>query len=147
MCISRLKAAINFSCTLLHNSTILLMNKAQAQNCILQFLFSTGYTIHITVYFYIACYLEYTGSCYYIINLKLVKVQVHLSVGFSFAKLLRNFCRTEPKFCFRCVKFVREITALCAILRKNHFAQNLPDPVLRNSAISHCSHNIMIHFL
>ena len=62
------------------------------------------------------------------------------------------FAERNAKFCFRCEKILREITTLCAILRKNHFAQNFVIPhlrnlVLRNSAISQCSLYIMIHFL
>ena len=50
----------------------------------------------------------------------------------------KTFAERNAKFCFGCVKFLREITALCAIFRKNHFAQNFVIPHLLNPVLRNC---------
>ena len=53
-------------------------------------------------------------------------------LGFPFAKLLRNFCGTKRKIFFLCASVLRKKTTICAIIRKSHFAQNCPIPLLQN---------------
>ena len=58
-------------------------------------------------------------------------------IGFPFAKLLRNFCGTKRKiFLSLRISFARKKTTICAIIRKSHFAQNCPIPLLRNSSFA-----------
>ena len=56
-------------------------------------------------------------------------------LGFPFAKLLPNFCGTKRKmFLSLCISFARKKTTICAIIRKSHFTQNCPIPLLQNSS-------------
>ena len=57
---------------------------------------------------------------------------VAMELGFPFPKLLHNFCRTKRKLFLS----LREKTTICAIIRKSHFAQNCPIPLLRNSSFA-----------
>ena len=59
-------------------------------------------------------------------------------IGFSFAKLLRNFCGTKRKILLLLCKTFAQITSLCTILRKNHFAQNFIIPHLCNPVLRNC---------
>ena len=60
-------------------------------------------------------------------TIMLGQVQGVPRIGFPFAKLLRNFCGTKRKIFLS----LREKTSICAIIRKSHFAQNCPIPLLR----------------
>ena len=67
-----------------------------------------------------------------------------IQVGFSFAKLLRNFCGTERIVLLPLRNLFARKKTFYAIKRKSHFVQNfvithLRNSVLRNSAISQCS--------
>ena len=54
-----------------------------------------------------------------------------LSIRVSIRK---TFAERIAKFFFLCASVLREKTTICAIIRRRHFAQNCPIPLLRNSS-------------
>ena len=58
-----------------------------------------------------------------------------MQVGFSFAKLLRNFCGTERNILLPLRKILLAKKAFCAIKRISHFAQNFAIPHVRKSVL------------
>ena len=54
---------------------------------------------------------------------------------FPFAKMFCNFCKRECKFVLSLRYILREKIALCAILRKLHFAQNCAIPLVPYSLL------------
>ena len=47
-------------------------------------------------------------------------------------------------FFFCCALVLREKTAICAIIRKSHFAQNCPIPLFRNSSFAQFRNFVII---
>ena len=48
----------------------------------------------------------------------------------------KTFAERNAKFLFLCASVLCEKTTICAIIRKSHFAQNCPIPLLRNSSFA-----------
>ena len=57
-----------------------------------------------------------------------IRVSIRKNFGAIFAKESENFC-------FRCATFLRKKVALCAIIRKRHFAQKYAILLLRYSVL------------
>ena len=64
-----------------------------------------------------------------------LKIIVHFRVSIrkTFAQF---FAERNAKFFFLCASVLREKTTVCAIIRKSHFAQNCPIPILRSSSFA-----------
>ena len=56
--------------------------------------------------------------------------------GFHSQNFCAIFAERNAKFFFLCASVLREKTTICAIIRKSHFAQNCPSPLLRNSSFA-----------
>ena len=56
--------------------------------------------------------------------------------GFHSQNFCAIFAERNAKFFFLCASFLREKITICAIIRKSHFAQNCPIPLLRNSSFA-----------
>ena len=57
---------------------------------------------------------------------------------------IRKTFAQNAKFFFRCASVLREKTAICAIIRKSHFAQNCPIPLFRNSSFAQFRNFVII---
>ena len=77
---------------------------------------------------------------YYMNQIKIIElllnilfyVRTRVSIRKTFAQFLRN----KTQNFFLCASVLRRKTTFCAIIRKSHFAQNCPFPLLRNSSFA-----------
>ena len=80
--------------------------------------------------------------CHFIAN---IYVSFHIIFRVSIRKTLAQFLLNETQnLVFRCASVSCEKTAICAIIRKSHFAQNCPIPLLRNSSFAQFRNFVII---
>ena len=77
-----------------------------------------------------------TTVLYKFIRMQTFPILVWFGIGFSFQNFCAIFAERNAKFYFLCASVLREKTTICAIIRKSHFAQNCPIPLLRNSSFA-----------
>ena len=67
-----------------------------------------------------------------------LKTSTHLNMcRVSIRKTFAQFLRNETKnFSFFAHQYCAKKTTICAIIRKSHFAQNCPIPLMRNSSFA-----------
>ena len=63
------------------------------------------------------------------------KIRKLYKYGFHSQNFCTIFAKESANFFVRCTTFLREKIALCAIIRKLHFAQNCAFPHLRYSVL------------
>ena len=96
----------------------------------------------------ISDFFYWISNSWYCWNNETFEFNILSQLGFPFAKLLRNFCGTNHIiFLSLRISFCAKKTTICAIIRKSHFVQNCPIPLLRNSSFAQFRNFVKIKWL